>query len=93
MKNSARLIAQYREALAGGAALASADERKLYALHTKELEHLLELLSSGAPYADIAKLIATERRAFGWSFLAGPHGERVERAFHALAAVLETQCC
>jgi len=83
------LLAEYRAALVEGSGLAPPEEQSLYALHSRELEQLVALTSSAAGSAQIASLLASERRAFGWSFLSGEHGARVERAFHALAASVE----
>lgn len=34
-------------------------------------------------------LVASERRAYGWSYLSGEEGERVECAFNTLATLVE----
>ena len=88
MKKLSVLVAQYREALVAGALLAPERERPEYASHSQELERLESLLSSGST-SRAAAIVKGERRAFGWSFLSGSHGERVETAFHALASALE----
>jgi hypothetical protein len=86
------LVAQYSEALSAAQQLAPVSEQSLYALHKKELERLNAFVSSGASAQVIAAHIARERRTFGWSFLSGTHGARVEHAFHDLASALERQC-
>lgn len=88
MKEPLLLVAQCLEALAEGAPLAPVEERPQYASHTVALERLAELLSTNSSSQAVAAVMARERRAFGWSFLSGSHGERVEAAFHALASVL-----
>ncbi len=86
------LMDTYRDALLAAALLAPSSEKSLYALHEKGLGRLTQLIQSGAPANEIASLVANERRAFGWSFLSGEHGTRVESAFHALASHLEAMC-
>jgi hypothetical protein len=83
------LVAEYRSALQAAEPLAPPDERSLYVLHTRELEHLCSLLGAKASSAAIAAAVARGRRAFGRSFLSGEHGAQTERAFHLLAAALE----
>ena len=89
MNDVAGLLSEYREALSAAMSLASAEEQPLYVLHAQSLEQLTLLLSAQGPTRDIARTVARERRAFGWSFLPGTPGERVETAFHALASELE----
>ncbi|MDO8772341.1 MAG: hypothetical protein Q7K57_27295 [Burkholderiaceae bacterium] len=85
------LASQYKEALVAGAKLAPPSEHDLYSLHLREFDLLCSLVDSGAPSETIAAKISSERRAFGWSYLSGTHGERAETAFHAFAAALESQ--
>lgn len=90
MLDIAALIAEYRATLQASEPLAQPEERHLYAHHLQELSQICTLLSAGASSSSIAAVVASERRAFGWSFLSGEHGARVERAFHLLASALET---
>jgi len=83
------LITEYRSALLASEPLAPTEERRIYAHHSQELARLWPLLDAKAPSAEIAAVVAGERRAFGWSFLSGEHGAQVERAFHLLASALE----
>lgn len=84
-----QLLEEYRCALSSGVVDAPADERGLYELHMQSLEQLAALLSADSPAGAIAVAVASERRSFGWSYLSGAGGERVERAFHTLASELE----
>jgi hypothetical protein len=86
---SPELIEKYREAIAAGEASAPEAERALYALHREALGQLVQLIAAGASEQAIGDLIATERRAFGWSYLSGELGERTENAFQAVASALE----
>jgi hypothetical protein len=43
--------------------------------------------ASGA--ATLQKLVADERRAYGWSYLSDEPGARVERAFNEFAACVD----
>jgi hypothetical protein len=89
MPDIAALIAEYRATLQASEPLAPLEERRSYAHHIQELSQLCSLLSAGAPSSSIAAVVVGERRAFGWSFLSGEHGARVEQAFHLLASALE----
>lgn len=89
MSQELHLLEEYSVAMADALRVAPIKEQSLYTLHAQELERLSMLLQSAAPMGEVASLLAGERRAFGWSFLSGSHGERVERAFHALASFLE----
>jgi len=86
------LLATYRQALAEARPHAPPSEESLYALHMREAERLAGLLETGASSHAVAELIGSERRSFGWAYLSGTYGDRVERAFHALASQLEQQC-
>lgn len=83
------LVKAYRTALLEATPFAPHNEQSLYALHQKQLECLISLLQSNASQSEIALLLKQERRAYGWSFLSGSHGARVESAFHALSSHLE----
>ena len=83
------LVATYRSVLKESEPLAPPEEQRLYSHHSEELARLSSLLDARAPSADIAAVVAGERRAFGWAFLSGEHGARVEHAFHLLASALE----
>lgn len=89
MTDISTLVATYRSVLQESEPLAPPEERRLYSRHREELARLSALLDAQAPSADIAALVAGERRAFGWAFLSGEYGARVERAFHLLASALE----
>ncbi len=89
MQMPVSLLAEYRAALVEGAGLAPPEEQSLYASHSRELEQIVALASIASGLGQLAALLATERRAFGWSFLSGEHGARVESAFQALAAALK----
>ncbi len=91
MNQQLQLLEQYREAIAHALLVAPIEEHSLYTSHKQELERLGTLLSSGSSASAAALVIASERRAFGWSFLPGAHGARVESAFHALASLIEQQ--
>jgi hypothetical protein len=92
MKVPAQHLDAYRAALAAGAFSAPETEKRLFALHAHALFDLSEALSMERPVQDILALLGRERRTFGWSFLSGPLGGEVERAFNALANELEQQC-
>ena len=85
----ASLVSEYRAALVTGAALAPAEEVRLYALHSESLDQLVALAGRPALGSELSSLLAKERRAYGWSFLSGEHGARAERAFDTLASSLE----
>jgi hypothetical protein len=89
MPDVAALIEDYQAALHLAEALAPPSERQLYEQHGKALAQLCGLLSAEAPSSEIAAAVASERRAFGWSYLPGAHGERVETAFGVLAKALD----
>ncbi|MDH5222239.1 MAG: hypothetical protein OEW94_13560 [Betaproteobacteria bacterium] len=89
MRDVSELIAQYRSSLEASEPLAPPGEQSSYARHKHELERLCALLDGKAVSAEIAAVVASERRVFGRSFLSGEHGARVESAFHQLASTLE----
>jgi len=89
MPDISALVATYRSVLQESEPLAPPEEQRLYSHHSGELSRLSSLLHAQAPSADIAAVVAGERRAFGWAFLSGEHGARVEHAFHQLACALE----
>jgi hypothetical protein len=89
MPDISSLVAMYRSVLQESEPLAPPEEQRLYFHHSNELARLSSLLDVQASSADIAALVAGERRAFGWAFLSGEHGARVESAFHLLASALE----
>jgi len=82
------LMQQYRARLEAAASQCPEAERSLYALHRKALGELEEALTQGAR-PEILRILATERRAFGWSFLSGNGGDATESAFSRLASELE----
>ena len=85
MEISALHIAEYRAALAAGAAKASPQERDLYALHERAVDQLLTTaLDDSSTKAQLLALLQTERRAFGWSYLSGEAGAQVEASFQSL---------
>jgi hypothetical protein len=86
--NDGDLIRDYETRLGAAALLATDSEQRLYALHLDELRTLKSLLASDAPADAVSELLRRERRAYGWSYLSGAHGERAERAFYALMAAL-----
>jgi hypothetical protein len=71
------------------ALVAPLEEHSLYTGHVQELNRVRALVASGAPVGALAPVVSAERRAFGWSFLPGAHGSRVESAFHAFASFVE----
>lgn len=89
MSDISALVATYRSVLQESEPLAPPEEQRLYSHHSEDLARLSSLLDAQASSADIAALVAAERRAFGWAFLSGEHGARVEHAFHLLASALE----
>lgn len=91
MNQQLQLLEKYREAIAQALLVAPIEEHSLYTSHEQELERLGALLSSASSASAAALVIAGERRAFGWSFLPGAHGARVESAFHVLASHIEQQ--
>ena len=88
MEPAIGLLRTYRALLEQAALRAPTAERALYDEHRAALGRLDEALKRGALDA-AAAIVAKERGTFGWSFLEGPEGEQVERAFAALAAALE----
>jgi len=88
MKKLSVLIEEYQAALLSGSPIALA-ESKLYAEHESSLHQLKALLAEQGNHEAIAELLARERRSYGWSFLSGTHGERVEQSFNALANAVE----
>jgi hypothetical protein len=90
MEISARLIEEYRTALAVGTVQASPQERELYALHEDALAQLVAAASrEGATKEEILALLQIERRAFGWSYLSGEAGAHTEASFQALFASID----
>jgi hypothetical protein len=87
-KAALNLLQDYRARLEAGAMHALASERQLYALHVKAADDLGQALAQGS-FNDILRIVASERRAFGWSFLSGSHGAAAESAFTSLATELE----
>ena len=83
------LLEDYRSAIAEAQRVAPFEEPALYAMHIGELERLSVMLLAKSSASEVASLLKNERRSFGWSYLPGAHGERVESAFHALASFLE----
>ena len=88
---SIELLTKYKEELTLGGPVVPMEEQSLYALHKQQLQQLSTLLSSAPDPKAIRELVAAQRQAFGRSFLSGEHGDRIERAFHALASALEEQ--
>ena len=81
----------YRRAVLEALSVAPADEYSLYTLHQQQLERLSAMVDLPSAHSAIVALIASERQAFGRSFLSGAHGSLVESAFHALAKFIEIQ--
>jgi len=82
------LMQQYRDRLDAAASQCPEAERTLYALHRNALGELEEALARGSR-PEVLRILATERRAFGWSFLSGTAGGEVEGAFASLATELK----
>ena len=81
-------LESYEKVLTAAVELASSSEKPLYDLHVRALEELKALL----PRSDkeqILALMKSEERQFGWSYLAGEHGDDVEKAFYHLLHTLE----
>ena len=85
------LIRSYKEALDSALALEPNPERSLYVKHKAALEELESLIANSASVESIRTLLYHERRSFGWAYLPGDHGLRVESAFNELANSLEHQ--
>jgi len=88
MKNLPLLIEEYQAALLFGSSITPA-ESTLYATHESSLRELKELLAQQGSNQAISELLERERRSYGWSYLSGTHGEKVEQAFNALADAVE----
>ncbi len=84
-------LLEYLDALHSGIAVAPASEQALYLQHTKALEEITILISQSNA-GGVLSLLQSENRNFGWSFLSGPAGERVEKAFTELSKALQSQC-
>lgn len=84
----ADLMQQYRRLLEAAAPQCPEAERSLYELHRKALGELEEALAEGSR-SEVLRILATERRAFGWSFLSRDAGGEIETAFASLASELE----
>jgi hypothetical protein len=88
---TAHLLREYEAALVCAVELGTEHERPLYSLHLKELQRLEQLLTARVSPTVIADLIASEQRAYGWSYLSGVHGESAEQAFLALKGALDAE--
>ena len=85
------LISAYREALEGALEIDHSQERIHYLRHKEILDELESLLANSANTESIQTLLGKERRSFGWTYLSGDHGSRVESAFNALANGFEDE--
>ena len=90
MRDLKNALAQYVRVLADSAGSTTyANDRNLYQAHLAEAARIFADLQEGH-LDSVRGRIAGERRAFGWSFLAGPEGEAAERAWHAFASLVES---
>lgn len=78
------LISTYEKALTAAGTRAPSSEKVYYDLHLRALDELKSLILSDTTYVEIFELLKAERRQFGWSYLSGDCGERVEKAFYDL---------
>ena len=85
------LIERYRAALLSGLSEAPEGERPHYEIHLRALQDLVKEIDEKESVESIGVHISRERRSYGWSYLSGQHGSRVEGAFHELATLIEEQ--
>jgi hypothetical protein len=83
------LLELYRDAMAHALTVSSGEECSPYTSQVQEPGRLGALLRLASSAGAVASLIASKRRAFGWSLLPDSRGGRVESAWHALASFLE----
>ena len=65
-----------------------AEDRAIYTQHLAAVARMFAAAQEGQR-EELEKLIASERRAFGWGYLSGAEGAAAERAFHEFAKTLE----
>jgi len=82
------LIEEYQAALRAWAPT-TLQESTLLAEHEASLQRLMSLLAESDAHQAMCELIEQERRSYGWSFLSGMQGEKVEQAFNTLANAIE----
>jgi len=79
-----------------GALLESADtthrseNRPRYERHLAQAARMFYAIRRDPALVQLSAVVAEERRAFGWSFLSGDDGARVEHEFNAFAQAVET---
>ena len=66
-----------------------AEDRPRYAQHLAVAARMFVAACPGSEPEMLQKLVADERRAFGWSYLADEAGARAERAFDEFATFVE----
>ena len=66
-----------------------AEDRTAYTRHLAEAARMFAALHAGDEQA-LRERIEAERRAYGWSYLSGDAGGDAERAFAALARLVDT---
>lgn len=64
-----------------------AEDRPRYTEHLAAAARMFVAAQRGSEA--LQKLVADERRAYGWSYLADETGARAERAFNEFAAIVE----
>ncbi len=83
-------LAQYVAVLQESAeATQQSEDRQKYERHLAQAARMFEAARRDPSLKKLSTVVADERRAFGWSFLAGDEGARAEREFDRFAKVVE----
>ena len=84
------LLARYIEVLSTSATDTSrAEDRPRYEHHLAEAARMFSVLRLGKNLDALKRIVADERRSFGWSYLSGDSGKAAERAFDDFAKQVE----
>ena len=70
---------------------ARAEDRNRYQQHMAAAASMFSAIEKDKSVERLKELVASEKRSFGWDYLAGSAGEAAEAAFHAFAAFVENQ--
>ena len=66
-----------------------AEDRSRYQQHLASAVLMFAALEKHRSIEKLKKVLASERRSYGWDYLDGPEGEAAESAFHALAKLVQ----
>jgi len=69
-----------------------AEDRPRYEKHLAAAARMLPAIQEGARMRSLARLVADEKRGFGWSYLSDAESDAAERAFSEFAGLVDSKC-